>query len=152
MMSTRRAVFLTSIVAASLVLADAAAHSTFAQAAVATLTGRVADPQNAATPRATLLLRNQDTASTWTAITDPEGRFTIPMLPPGTYSARVDLPGFSPWQAEGLTLQTGQTRHLDVRLSIGGLQDAVTVQDVTRAVAENWRTTKPSQPPARIEA
>ena len=35
MMSTRRAVFLTSIVAASLVLADAAAHSTFAQAAVA---------------------------------------------------------------------------------------------------------------------
>jgi hypothetical protein len=124
-----------SPLAAAVLLLAIAAGTASGQPAVATLTGRVVDPQDATTPGATLTVRHRDTAATWTATTDAEGRFTVPMLPPGTYSAHVELAGFSPWQADALTLQVGQTRHLDVRLALGGLQDAVIVQDTSRAAA-----------------
>jgi hypothetical protein len=130
MRTCSRNVLASLVVGASLTLLLPTSSS--AQATVVTLTGRVVDPQNAAAPAATLTLRNQATSATWTATTDAGGRFTVTMLPPGTYAARVELAGFSPWQADGIALQTGQTRHLDVRLAIGGLQDAVTVADVSR--------------------
>jgi hypothetical protein len=105
-----------------------------AQPAVATLTGRVTDPQNAPTPGATITLRSNATATTWTALSSADGRFSIAMLPPGAYSADVQLAGFAPWRANLITLQVGQDRFLDVRLGLGTVQEAVTVTESARVV------------------
>ena len=102
---------------------------------VANLTGRVTDPQNAPAPGATVIIRSNATATTWTALSNADGRFSVPMLPPGAYSADVQLSGFAPWRANPITLQVGQDRFMDVRLSLGVVQEAVTVTESARIVS-----------------
>ncbi len=105
-----------------------------AQAAVSTLSGRVIDPQSAPARGATVTAMNQANGATWTATVDADGRFTVPMLPPGMYSAKVELSGFAPWQVDAVTLQVGQQRYLEVRLALGGLEDTVVVEDVSHPI------------------
>ena len=101
---------------------------------VANLTGRVTDPQNAPAPGATVTIRSNATATTWTTSSGADGRFSVPMLPPGGYSADVQLAGFAPWRANVIALQVGQDRFLDVRLGLGPVQEAVTVTESARVV------------------
>jgi len=100
----------------------------------ATISGRVTDPQQAATIGATVTVRNEATGVTWTATTGPDGHFALPMLPPGTYTAQVQMTGFSTWRSEGIVLQVGQDRQLDARLAVGGVQETVTVSRAVRVV------------------
>ena len=122
------------IVSIAALLLCALAGTAVAQPAVATLTGQVVDPQNAATPGATVTVRQVTTSTVWSATSDGEGRFVFPMLSPGRYDVDVGLDGFAPWRNEGLTLEVGQDRALDVRLRIGGIQEAVVVRGASRPV------------------
>ncbi len=116
--------------AAALVIAAAAS----AQPAVVTLTGRVSDPQDAPAPGAVITLRSDATAATWTAVSSADGRFSVAMLPPGSYAAEVQLSGFAAWRLNPIALQVGQDRYLDVRLALGGVQEAVTVNRSARVL------------------
>jgi hypothetical protein len=106
----------------------------WAQGVTATLTGRVVDAQRAATPGAAITVRNQATGVVWTAVAGSDGRFSLPMLPPGSYVADVQLAGFSTWRADGIVLQVGQDRRLDVQLAVGGVQETVNVDRAARLV------------------
>jgi hypothetical protein len=105
-----------------------------AQPAIVTLSGRVTDPQSAPAPGATVTLRRAETATVWTSVSGADGRFSIPMLPPGAYAAEVQLAGFSPWRADALTLRVGQDQQLEVQLQLGQLQEAVNVTEAARVV------------------
>ena len=106
--------------------------ASFAQPAVATLAGRVVDTQLAATPGASVSVRSLATCTTWTAITDERGRFTIPILPPGDYAIEVSLSGFASWRGEPVTLQVGQERQVDIQLYPGRVQQDILVRAETR--------------------
>jgi hypothetical protein len=110
--------------------------SAHAQPAIATLTGRVVDPQDANVPGASIAVRNEATGAEWKALSDQEGRFTLPSLPPAIYAVRVELSGFSPWSARGVELLVGQTRQLEVRLTLGSLETIIEIAD-TEHVAAN---------------
>jgi hypothetical protein len=105
-----------------------------AQPAVATLTGRVFDPQQATVVGAAVTIRSVATAAAWTTVTTDAGHFTVPMLPPGDYAVEVQASGFSRWRLEPVTLEVGRDRHLDVRLSVQAVQETVTVGESGRAV------------------
>ncbi|MGH9309903.1 MAG: TonB-dependent receptor [Vicinamibacterales bacterium] len=107
---------------------------TLAQPAVAALTGRVSDPQEAPVSGAVVTVRSVATAAVWTVTTNAEGHFTAPMLPPGAYSVDVEVPGFAAWRLASLTLQVGRDRYLDVRLSLQTVQETITVDDSARVV------------------
>jgi hypothetical protein len=128
----RRSVFRS--IAASVVTLLLTAGIAAAQPAVATLGGRVTDPQNAAASGATVVVRSTATAAEWRTTTGADGRFSIPMLPPGTYSADVQLAGFASWRAEAIPLQVGQVEQLDVRLTLGRVQESVTASAPTRSL------------------
>jgi hypothetical protein len=117
-----------------LVLAFVLAGTAAAQPASTTLNGRVVDAQNAATPDATVTIQQIATSAIWSTTSDREGRFTFPMLAPGRYDVQVRLDGFAPWRADSVTLEVGQDRALDVRLSVGGVQEAVVVRGEGRPV------------------
>ncbi len=93
----------------------------------ASLRGIVSDSTGAALPGATVTIVNVDTGATRELQTDAAGRYTAPILPPGDYELRVNLPGFQPFARRGLRLAVGQDAAVDVKLELGALAERVTV-------------------------
>src|SRR5688572_4486756 len=117
---------ITAIGVASLLLFTVSA---FAQPAAVRLTGRVTDPQQAAVAGAAIRARNLATGTDWTATSAMDGRYALPMLPPGTYDIEVRVDGFSIFRAERLTLAVGQDHELNVPLVLRSVRETVVVVD-----------------------
>lgn len=62
-----------------------------------------------------------------TVVTDAEGRFFVPFLTPGAYSARVELGGFRPVERQKIDVRLGQRVELVFAMVIGDLTEVVEV-------------------------
>jgi hypothetical protein len=93
----------------------------------ATLTGRVTDSSDAAIPGVTVTVRNAATNEAFSTTTGAQGAYTIPLLRPGTYTLRVEVPGFKRFAREGLILNLGQAATADIKLEVGDVSETVTV-------------------------
>ena len=83
---------LANLVLVSLLVMSAAASAQ--QSASSGLVGQVTDASQAAIPGATVTVTNVGTNAQRTTVTDGEGRFSVPALPPATYHIKVELQGF----------------------------------------------------------
>lgn len=61
------------------------------------------------------------------AVTDGQGRYAMTLLRPGTYRLTYTLAGFSTLVREGIELQAAFTANVDVELSVGDLEETITV-------------------------
>src|SRR5206468_2449045 len=104
-----------------------------AQVERASLTGTVKDQSEAVVPGATVTARNVATDVPSTAVTDAQGAYTIAALIPGDYTVEVELQGFQK-TSKRLALDTGQRARLDFALTVGGLEQNVTVEAVSPLV------------------
>src|SRR5690348_6701920 len=69
---------------------------TWAQApGTGAIAGTVFDPSGALVTGAQLIARNRETNLTRTAISNSQGTFRVPLLPPGNYSLVVTAQGFT---------------------------------------------------------
>jgi outer membrane receptor protein involved in Fe transport len=98
-----------------------------AQEIRATVTGRVTDPQGAVLPGATVTSTNVDTNVSLDTVTDVNGGYTISQLQPGPYKLTATLQGFKTFIREGVTLHTAETAKVDMQLSLGALEESITV-------------------------
>jgi hypothetical protein len=69
-----------------------------------------------------------------TATTDGSGRYRIENLQPGTYSVTFSLGGFSTVKRENLIISGSGVTTLDGQLSVGGVQETITVTGETPVV------------------
>jgi Carboxypeptidase regulatory-like domain/TonB dependent receptor-like, beta-barrel len=97
------------------------------RATTADLTGNVFDQTNAALPGATVTATNTATNAVRITVTDGQGRFTIPALPPGTYAVTCELTGFTTERSEQVTLSLGEWRVLEFALRVAGATEQVSV-------------------------
>lgn len=93
----------------------------------AQVTGRVVDASDSLVPGATVTVVSQTTGFLRTAVSNAEGYYTIPSLPPGTYRVTAELAGFRPVTRTGVTLVADQNARLDFVLAVGTVQEQVTV-------------------------
>jgi hypothetical protein len=93
----------------------------------ATITGRVTDSTDAATPKASLQIRNIETNEMAVAVSSASGDYTAPLLRPGTYSVSVQVDGFKAFTRSGLLLNVGQTATVNIVLEVGNVTDQITV-------------------------
>ncbi len=89
--------------------------------------GVVTDPNGAAVPNATVVVRNVDSGAERTVVADSNGVYRIPLLPLGTYRVTVEGAGFKRLIREGIILTTGATASVNVTLETGGLEETVTI-------------------------
>jgi Carboxypeptidase regulatory-like domain len=113
------------VLAAVLLLAATAR----AQSPAATLAGTVIDEQGAVVPSVEVTVLNLSTAVQRHATTDGEGRFVIPLLPPGGYTLTAQREGFATLEVRNITLNVGDRQALRIRLKVGELGETVTVVD-----------------------
>ena len=98
-----------------------------AQLGAGGLVGSVTDQNGAVLPGAVVTITSIATRSSRSIVTGDDGGFAIVSLAPGAYRVTVALDGFRPLTRDGLHVATGDTVRLDVRLEVGGLTDAITV-------------------------
>lgn len=89
--------------------------------------GTVTDPNGAAVPNATILIRNIETGAERTVTADSNGGYRVPLLPLGTYRVTIESTGFKRLVREGIILTTGSTATVNASLETGGLEETVTI-------------------------
>nr|WP_158794921.1 TonB-dependent receptor [Granulicella sp. L60] len=101
--------------------------SLFGQGITGSITGTVTDASGASVAGATVMVRQIDTNAIHTVVSSDVGSYTVPQLPPGGYSVRVDKPGFEAFQKDNFTLAIDQVAKIDAQLTIGSDQQTVNV-------------------------
>jgi hypothetical protein len=103
----------------------AAAH---AQSTAASLSGTVQDGQGAPIPGAVVTVTSNRRGTTETTTTNGEGFFTIPQLPPDTYTAKVRLEGFKTFERSEVVLNANERASAGtVVLDVGALTEVISV-------------------------
>jgi hypothetical protein len=103
------------------------ALSAFGQSERGTITGTVRDSSGAVVPGAKVVLTNTLTGVTSTVPSNADGEYTVPQLPVGTYTVRVEKEGFRPASISGLVLNASATVRADANLEVGLATQAVEV-------------------------
>jgi outer membrane receptor protein involved in Fe transport len=98
-----------------------------AQTGAGVLEGAVPDADGGALPGVTVTLTNTATGYSRVAPTGADGRFRFAAVPIGDYQVRFELSGFSTLTQEGVTINVGTTRDLDVTLQVASVEEAITV-------------------------
>jgi len=99
----------------------------------ASLQGTVTDPSGATVPGARVTVTNNVTGANQTAVVDARGIYSFYGLAPGSYTLRIQSPGFVTYTAVAYVTQ-GRTASIDARLSLGQASEVVTVEAETSAV------------------
>jgi carboxypeptidase family protein/TonB-dependent receptor-like protein len=94
----------------------------------ATLTGRVTDSNAAAIVGAKVDANNIDTNLTFSTVTNTEGLFVIPNLPPGRYRIFVQKDGFQTIVKPDVTLHVQDITSLSFSMQPGSLIQSVTIE------------------------
>ena len=108
-----------------LALALLGACPAFAQQA--TLSGRVTDPNGGVVPGVTITATNVKTGIEGATLTNAEGYYVFPSLPPGHYLLSAEMPGFRRLVRSGVKLDVQQVARIDFVLEVGELTQEVNV-------------------------
>lgn len=100
-----------------------------AQVTSATIVGTVSDPGGGTVPGAQVTARNVDTGLSRTVTSGDGGIYRIEFLPVGNYTVEVTSAGFKKSYLSGIVLQVNDTVRVDVALTVGQVNETVTVTE-----------------------
>ena len=129
-MPTRNAFVIPFFFYALLVLFLSAPHA-LAQTERTSLIGTVVDPQGNRIPQVRVIAVQEATGLTRETETTSQGTYLLADLPPGVFTIRFSIPGFSVYQASNVRQTVGHTGTLDVKLSLGVRQEEATINEST---------------------
>ena len=95
--------------------------------ATGAITGTVTDPSGAVIPNARITATREDTGVSQSTVTSGGGTYTIPNLGVGTYNVTAEGSGFKGGSATGIKLDVSQTRQVDFKLTVVGVESTVEV-------------------------
>jgi len=114
-------------VLATLVLSAGIAVNGYSQA-VSSLRGTVTDASGAVLPGASVALLSDERGFQESHVTDANGNYVFPQVPPGTYDLKVSASHFAPYQAR-VTLLVQQPANLNIKLRVNAISEQVEVTD-----------------------
>ena len=105
-----------------------------------TLSGVVTDTSGGVIPGADIVAKHNATGTLTQAVSDSEGRFTIPALRPGMYTVTVSLMGFKTALLTEIELVTAVPSSVKATLQVGELQETVVVTGAAEIVQTQTTT------------
>jgi Carboxypeptidase regulatory-like domain len=107
---------------------------TFCQLPSGTINGRVIDPQGNIVVGAHVTVTNNGKSLSRESLTNSDGLYAIPSLPPGVYDLRVESAGFAVSEAHNLALDVGTITTANISLQIATAKDVVMVGGLNQTV------------------
>ncbi len=98
-----------------------------AQGITGDLAVNVIDPNGSAISNASLTLKNVQENTSIPALTNGTGGYIFTQLKPGLYTLEVNAQGFQPQHLRDITIQLAQRAAVDVKLTLGTVNQTVTV-------------------------
>jgi len=98
------------------------------------LVGTIVDAQGAVLPGVTVTVTSPQLQGANTQITDANGQFRFPSLPPGVYAVRAELTVFRPVDQPDVRIGIDQTITLPLKMQVAGLAETVHVIGSTPVV------------------
>src|SRR4051812_29366039 len=98
-----------------------------AQEVTASITGTVTDPSGAAVAGANVTATSQERGVTFTAVTNDSGLYRIGQLPVGTYTLKIEKPGFAAASHPAFVLTLNQVARIDTTMKVGQTSETVEV-------------------------
>jgi len=92
-----------------------------------TISGRATDPSGGALPGVTVTLTSPSLMGTQEALTNEQGLYRFPAVPPGKYGITFKLAGFSSLLREGIVVAIGFTATVNAVLQLAAVEESVTV-------------------------
>jgi len=124
--------WMAALIVAGLVLAAPGAAQTFR----GTILGTVGDPTGGVIADATITAKNTATGLTRSTQTSPDGSYSIPELPVGTYDVTAAKSGFQTAVATGVSVEIARDRHVEFTLKPGNVSQRVEVMEQAEAPIE----------------
>src|SRR2546422_3746360 len=100
-----------------------------AQANFGRILGTVSDPTGAVLPGTKVSLLDTQRGLARTVTTDEAGQYSAPSLIPGTYTVRVEFPGFKTLARENVVVSVGSEIRVDLTIEPGQQSETVTVNE-----------------------
>ncbi len=94
---------------------------------LATVTGSITDPSGAVVPGANVSIIKTDSGLKRSTVTNADGLYVLPSIPPGKYEMHVDKVGFQSLVRDNITLNVATTARINVELQVGDTRQSVTV-------------------------
>ncbi len=99
----------------------------FAQGVSGHIIGTVQDTSSAVIPNAQVTITNQETGIVTRTKSNAVGEYRSDNLPPGTYSVKVEAPGFRDTVSAGNIVTVDSNNRVDVNLQVGKADQTVEV-------------------------
>ena len=121
---------------AGLVLACAVVFlsATPALAQTSSLSGVVVDSNGGVLPGVTVVVKNVATGTTFDAVTNTEGVFSVPALDAGAYTVTASLSGFKTAVVNDVRLAPGTPASIKATLEVGNLEETIVVTSSSELV------------------
>ena len=108
--------------------------SLFSQVNTGTISGIVQDSSGALIAGVTVTVRNMDTGTARTVMSDEGGRYIAPVLPLGDYEVQAQQAGFQTEIRRGITLTVGREEVINLTLRVGQQTQSVMVTEAAPLV------------------
>src|SRR5437667_3259169 len=99
----------------------------WSQTSTGTIKGTVSDGSGAVVAAARIVITNTGTNAKLDVVSNEEGSYTAPLLPPGAYSVAVTAQGFKSFEQSGVQLRVQQQARVNIVLQVGGVSESVSV-------------------------
>src|SRR5438309_9904475 len=99
------------------------------------ISGVIHDPTGAVIPGVMVTVTNPATNFSRSAISNEAGVYNFPVLQPGKYNIKVELPGFRTITQNDVELQVQQSARIDFTMQVGEVSQTVQVEGTAAIIA-----------------
>ena len=93
-----------------------------------TFYGYILDPDHRPLPGTHIVVESPNTGATRDVLSNQQGVYSVPALPPGPYNITVEANGFKTVHQTGIVLEADQQARMDFALTIGSATETITVE------------------------